>query len=42
MHRTVVWATTALVATVIAACFAVILLGLDAKAVQDGNDLLLY
>jgi len=37
MRNTRLWATIALIATIIAACFAVILLGLDAKAVQDGN-----
>ncbi|CAF2967868.1 unnamed protein product [Rotaria sp. Silwood2] len=32
------WATVTLFATVIAICFSAILIGLDAKAVQDGND----
>jgi hypothetical protein len=36
MLRTQFWALIVLVATVIAACLAVILLALDAKAVQDG------
>ena len=31
------WTTTVLITTVIAACFAIILLGLDAKAVADGR-----
>lgn len=39
MRKTRLWATIALIATIIAACFAVILLGLDAKAVQDGNNI---
>jgi hypothetical protein len=39
MRRIYLWATIALIATVIAACFAVILLALDAKAVHDGNNL---
>ena len=33
------WATTAFVATLLAAACAIILIGLDAKAVQDGRDL---
>lgn len=33
------WARIALIATIVAACFAVILIGLDAKAVKDGRDL---
>lgn len=36
MLRTQLWASIMLIATVIAACLAVILLALDAKAVQDG------
>ena len=31
------WATVAFIATVVAACFTIILLALDAKAVQDGT-----
>ncbi|UJR16100.1 hypothetical protein I4U23_003012 [Adineta vaga] len=34
------WAQIALITTIIAACFAVILIGLDAKAVQDGKEYL--
>jgi hypothetical protein len=37
MRRTRLWATIALIGTIVAACFAVILLALDAKAVSDGN-----
>jgi predicted MPP superfamily phosphohydrolase len=33
------WATVALIATIIAACFGVIIIGLDAKAVQVGRNL---
>lgn len=33
------WSTIAFIASIIAACFMIILIGLDAKAVQDGRDL---
>jgi DMSO reductase anchor subunit len=33
------WAAIAFIATLVAACFSIILIGLDAKAVQDGHDL---
>ncbi len=33
------WATMAFLATFLAAAFAIILIGLDAKAVEDGRDL---
>jgi hypothetical protein len=36
MRRTKLWATIAFIATIVAACFSVILIGLDAKAVHDG------
>lgn len=32
------WSTLAVIATIIAACFCGIIIGLDAKAVQDGRD----
>lgn len=37
MRRTRLWATIALIATIIAACFSAIIIGLDAKAVSDGR-----
>jgi len=33
------WATVALIATIIATCFGIFIIGLDAKAVQDGRTL---
>ncbi|CAF0843023.1 unnamed protein product [Rotaria sordida] len=38
VHHTRFWATIAMIATIIAVGFSVILIGLAAKAVQDGND----
>jgi hypothetical protein len=38
MLRTQLWASIVLIANVGAACLAIILLALDAKAVQDGLD----
>ncbi len=38
MRRTRLWATYGFFAAIIAACFSIILLGLDAKAVKDGNN----
>ena len=37
MRRLRLWATIAFIATIVAACFAIILLALDAKAVQNGT-----
>jgi hypothetical protein len=39
MSRASQWATFAFIAAIVAACFSIILLGLDAKSVQDGNDI---
>lgn len=39
MRQTRQWATTALLATILALCFSIVLIGLDAKAVKDGRDL---
>jgi hypothetical protein len=39
MSRASQWATFAFIADIVAACFSIILLGLDAKSVQDGNDI---
>jgi len=38
MRRTRLWATIAFIATIVAACFSIILIGLDAKAVKNGVD----
>ena len=39
MPRIRLWATVALIATVVAACFAVIIIGLDSKAIKDARDI---
>jgi hypothetical protein len=39
MRNTRLWATIAFIATIIATCFSIIIIGLDAKAVKDGVDI---